>query len=192
MQRSYDALDKEGEGPADRQIDLDIPRCHQYHALLASPEGHRKLRRLLKAWVFAQKGHQVYWQGRSLSPFVHPLSSIHLSSSIFFIIFILHSFIDASLMHFRCMAIVLIVDSCMPLHCMNGAGLDSLLAPFLTLNFEREARAYWCLHSLTSRYLPNFFLPDNTVPLQEHLATFRQLLAYHGTYITSPSLLIMP
>jgi TBC domain-containing protein kinase-like protein len=63
MQRSYDALDKEGEGPADRQIDLDIPRCHQYHPLLASPEGHRKLRRLLKAWVFAQKGHQVYWQG---------------------------------------------------------------------------------------------------------------------------------
>jgi hypothetical protein len=63
-------------------------------------------------------------------------------------------------------------------------GLDSLLAPFLTLNFEREARAYWCLHSLTSRYLPNFFLPDNTIPLQEHLATFRQLLAYHGTHRT--------
>jgi TBC domain-containing protein kinase-like protein len=63
MQRSYDALDKEGEGPADRQIDLDIPRCHQYNPLLASPEGHRKLRRLLKAWVLAQQGHQVYWQG---------------------------------------------------------------------------------------------------------------------------------
>lgn len=126
MQRSYDALDKEGEGPADRQIDLDIPRCHQYNPLLASPEGHRKLRRLLKAWVLAQQGHQVYWQG-----------------------------------------------------------LDSLLAPFLTLNFEREARAYWCLHSLTSRYLPNFFLPDNTIPLQEHLATFRQLLAYHDPQLAT-------
>src|SRR4051812_26828629 len=63
----------------------------------------------------------------------------------------------------------------------HTAGLDSLLAPFLTLNFDREARSYWCLHALTSRYLPNFFLPDNTIPLQEHLATFRQLLAYHGT-----------
>ncbi|ELR15717.1 TBC domain containing protein [Acanthamoeba castellanii str. Neff] len=125
-ERSYDALDKEGEGPADRQIDLDIPRCHQYNPLLASPEGHRKLRRLLKAWVLAQQGHQVYWQG-----------------------------------------------------------LDSLLAPFLTLNFEREARAYWCLHSLTSRYLPNFFLPDNTIPLQEHLATFRQLLAYHDPQLAT-------
>jgi hypothetical protein len=44
------------------QIDVDIPRCHQYHVLMASPEGHRKLRRLLKAWV-AANDKLVYWQG---------------------------------------------------------------------------------------------------------------------------------
>ena len=44
------------------QIDVDIPRCHQYHPLMASPEGHHKLRSLLKAWV-AVNDKLVYWQG---------------------------------------------------------------------------------------------------------------------------------
>lgn len=37
----YDELDKVTTTPTDRQIDVDIPRCHQYHQLLSSPEGHR-------------------------------------------------------------------------------------------------------------------------------------------------------
>ncbi len=53
---------QESEGPADRQIELDIPRCHQYHPMLSSPEGHRKFRRILKAWVKANINF-VYWQG---------------------------------------------------------------------------------------------------------------------------------
>src|SRR5262245_42385144 len=56
-------LDKESPGPWDRQIELDIPRCHQYHPLLSSPDGHRKLRRVLKAWVIANQNSLVYWQG---------------------------------------------------------------------------------------------------------------------------------
>lgn len=44
------------------QIEVDIPRCHQYDELLSSPEGHLKLKRLLKAWVTAHP-HYVYWQG---------------------------------------------------------------------------------------------------------------------------------
>jgi TBC domain-containing protein kinase-like protein len=47
----------------DRQLDLDIPRCHQYHELLSTPLGHLKLRRVLKAWIRKEKGTQVYWQG---------------------------------------------------------------------------------------------------------------------------------
>lgn len=47
----------------DRQLDLDIPRCHQYHELLSTPIGHQKLRRVLKAWIKKEKGKQVYWQG---------------------------------------------------------------------------------------------------------------------------------
>ncbi|KAL6043352.1 TBCK protein kinase [Balamuthia mandrillaris] len=119
VEKIYDSYDKDSEGPADRQIELDVPRCHQYHPLLSSPEGHRKLRRVLKAWVAANKD-LVYWQG-----------------------------------------------------------LDSLLAPFLVLNFQNEAMAFCCLQNLTSKYLHDFFLPDNTIPLQQHLATFRQVLAYH-------------
>lgn len=59
---SYEAVDKLTPTQTDRQIDVDIPRCHQYDELLSSPEGHRKLKRLLKAWVKAHPQY-VYWQG---------------------------------------------------------------------------------------------------------------------------------
>ena len=58
----YAAVDKETASPVDRQIEVDIPRCHQYSELLASPEGHRKLKRVLKAWV-VDNPELVYWQG---------------------------------------------------------------------------------------------------------------------------------
>lgn len=50
------------ETATDRQIAVDIPRCHQYDLLLASSEGHRKFMRVLKAWVVAHP-ILVYWQG---------------------------------------------------------------------------------------------------------------------------------
>ncbi|CAG8617058.1 3661_t:CDS:10 [Paraglomus brasilianum] len=59
-QAVYDAYDKESE--IDRQIDVDVPRCHQYNQLLSSPVGHEKLKRLLKCFIKANKT-QVYWQG---------------------------------------------------------------------------------------------------------------------------------
>lgn len=59
---SYEAIDKVTSTPTDRQIEVDIPRCHQYDELLSSLEGHRKLKRLLKAWVQAHPQY-VYWQG---------------------------------------------------------------------------------------------------------------------------------
>ncbi|XP_013107196.1 TBC domain-containing protein kinase-like protein [Stomoxys calcitrans] len=59
---SYDKIDKFTPTSTDRQIEVDIPRCHQYDELLSSPEGHAKLKRLLKAWVTAHP-HYVYWQG---------------------------------------------------------------------------------------------------------------------------------
>lgn len=104
---------------SDHQIDLDIPRCHQYHPLLSSEEGHKKMRRILKAWVEYNPG-MAYWQG-----------------------------------------------------------LDSLLAPFVTLNYNNEARAFGCLQEMVRRYLQNFFLKENASFLQGHLLIFRQLIAYH-------------
>lgn len=44
------------------QIEVDIPRCHQYNELLSSGEGHKKLKRILKAWV-QKNSNYVYWQG---------------------------------------------------------------------------------------------------------------------------------
>lgn len=60
--KSYDGIDKVTMTNTDRQIDVDIPRCHQYDELLSSPEGHTKLKRLLKAWVTSHPQY-VYWQG---------------------------------------------------------------------------------------------------------------------------------
>lgn len=48
------------------QIEVDIPRCHQYDELLSSPQGHIKFRRVLKAWVVSHPD-LVYWQGQSFS-----------------------------------------------------------------------------------------------------------------------------
>ncbi|XP_050098925.1 TBC domain-containing protein kinase-like protein [Anopheles aquasalis] len=58
----YERLDKCSPTHTDRQIEVDIPRCHQYNELLSAPEGHAKLKRLLKAWVTAHPQY-VYWQG---------------------------------------------------------------------------------------------------------------------------------
>jgi TBC domain-containing protein kinase-like protein len=58
-QAIYNSIDKDSPAPIDRQIDLDIPRCHQYHPLLATEEGHAKMRRILKCWVAANAGKLV-------------------------------------------------------------------------------------------------------------------------------------
>ncbi|KAG0288524.1 hypothetical protein BGZ96_007729 [Linnemannia gamsii] len=58
----YSDFDKYTEKPTDRQIELDVPRCHQYNQLMFSPSGHEKMKRLLKCWVEANE-HLVYWQG---------------------------------------------------------------------------------------------------------------------------------
>lgn len=41
---------------------MDIPRCHEYDYLMASPQAHIKLKRILKAWVLSNP-NLVYWQG---------------------------------------------------------------------------------------------------------------------------------
>ncbi|KAK5650705.1 hypothetical protein RI129_001734 [Pyrocoelia pectoralis] len=61
-QEEYIKIDKETPTPTDRQIEVDIPRCHQYNELLSSSEGHRKLKRVLKAWIY-KNSQYVYWQG---------------------------------------------------------------------------------------------------------------------------------
>uniref|UniRef100_A0A671SJT5 TBC domain-containing protein kinase-like protein n=1 Tax=Sinocyclocheilus anshuiensis TaxID=1608454 RepID=A0A671SJT5_9TELE len=62
IRSKYDGIDKDTPIPTDRQIEVDIPRCHQYDELLSSPQGHIKFRRVLKAWVVSHPD-LVYWQG---------------------------------------------------------------------------------------------------------------------------------
>lgn len=100
---------------------MDIPRCHQYDKLLSSKDGHRKFKRVLKAWVVSHP-RLVYWQG-----------------------------------------------------------LDSLCAPFLSLNFNNEALAYSCLSAFISKYLHKFFLKDNSPVMQEYLSVFSHMIAFHDT-----------
>lgn len=59
----YESIDKTIPVATDRQISVDIPRCHQYNDLMASPQGHQKLARILKAWLNYNSSKYVYWQG---------------------------------------------------------------------------------------------------------------------------------
>ncbi|XP_072385061.1 TBC domain-containing protein kinase-like protein [Diabrotica undecimpunctata] len=121
----YMKLDKYTLTPTDRQIEVDIPRCHQYNELLSSSEGHNKLKRILKAWV-SKNSQYVYWQG-----------------------------------------------------------LDSLTAPFLYLNFNDEAKAFSCLSLFVPKYLHKFFLKDNSAVIEEYLAKFSQLIAFHDPFLAN-------
>jgi len=64
-------------------------------------------------------------------------------------------------------------------------GLDSLTAPFLYLNFNNEALAYSCLKAFIDKYLYKFFLRDNSAVIQEYLAKFSQLIAFHDPELHS-------
>ena len=58
-------------------------------------------------------------------------------------------------------------------------GLDSLCAPFLHLNFNNEAIAFACLTRFIRKYAARFFLKDNSLVIQEYLAVFSHLVAFH-------------
>ena len=90
------------------KLDVDIPRCHQYHPLLSSPQGHCKLKNVLKSWVIAETGKYVYWQG-----------------------------------------------------------LDSLCAPFVSLNFNDDALAFASMRQFVNNFCPGFFVADNSLLMRE-------------------------
>eukprot|EP00743_Colponemidia_sp_Colp-15_P012485 GILK01014239.1.p1 GENE.GILK01014239.1~~GILK01014239.1.p1 ORF type:complete len:913 (+),score=147.65 GILK01014239.1:42-2741(+) len=57
-------------------------------------------------------------------------------------------------------------------------GLDSVCTPLLYLNFDNEANAFCCLQSVTTSYIRDFFLPDNSRHTSRHLILFKQLLTF--------------
>lgn len=58
----FETIDTDAPNCNDRQIAVDIPRCHQYDPSLCSSEGHSKLMRVVKAWL-STNPTMVYWQG---------------------------------------------------------------------------------------------------------------------------------
>ncbi|KAF2073743.1 hypothetical protein CYY_004945 [Polysphondylium violaceum] len=68
----YYSINLDQKGPNDKQFELDIPRCHQYHPLLSSKQGHSQLFRILKAWSLLNIEKGCYWQGLDnvASPFL--------------------------------------------------------------------------------------------------------------------------
>lgn len=67
----WNEINTDVEGPSDRQIEVDVPRCNARHESIGTPEGRRKLTRVLKAWVATNPGLE-YWQGLDslAAPFV--------------------------------------------------------------------------------------------------------------------------
>ncbi|XP_046918189.2 LOW QUALITY PROTEIN: TBC domain-containing protein kinase-like protein [Dermatophagoides farinae] len=123
----FEQIDKISKTTTDRQIAVDIPRCHQYNDLLASAEGHRKLTRILKAWLaYNESNGEVYWQG-----------------------------------------------------------LDSLAAPFVILNFNNESQAFACFDHFVRKYLHGFFQKDNSAAIQEYLALFQVIIAFHDPVLSN-------
>lgn len=120
IQACYAAIDKDSEHATDRQIAVDIPRCHQYNYLLSSSQGHRKFKRVLKSWVISHP-HLVYWQGAPPTPPPFPLPLPPLLSLL------------TSLLPTGHVVALLYLISLL-------AGLDSLCAPFLALNFSNEGK----------------------------------------------------
>ncbi|KAM9986408.1 hypothetical protein ACTFIY_010833 [Dictyostelium cf. discoideum] len=68
----YNSINLDVKGPNDKQFELDIPRCHQYHPLLSSRQGHVQLFKILKAWSLLNLEKGCYWQGLDnvASPFL--------------------------------------------------------------------------------------------------------------------------
>ncbi|CCD66520.2 TBC domain-containing protein kinase-like protein [Caenorhabditis elegans] len=62
--RDYLNLDVLASHSSDRQLEVDIPRCHQYDSYMTTPAIQESLRKVLKGWqIVTESQHFVYWQG---------------------------------------------------------------------------------------------------------------------------------
>lgn len=134
--------------------------------MLASPEGRRKLRRILKCWV-AVNSDLTYWQGMCYFELCVMLSTTRLAGS--------------------CVACVWMwIDLCVTDEGVCWTlGVDSLCAPFLTLHFNSEATAFGCLHRLVQSHLRPLFEINNPAGLQSEVREAPpQVLAFEGQWLT--------
>ncbi|UMM19121.1 hypothetical protein L5515_014870 [Caenorhabditis briggsae] len=61
---TYLNLDLLAPHSSDRQLEVDIPRCHQYDSFMTTPAVQESLRKVLKGWqIITESDNYVYWQG---------------------------------------------------------------------------------------------------------------------------------
>ncbi|MFH4978876.1 hypothetical protein AB6A40_005585 [Gnathostoma spinigerum] len=77
LAQTFPVIDTFTEQTADRQLMVDIPRCHQYDELMASPSARSMMKRLLKTWLLSHKQY-VYWQG--LDSLAAPFLLLHFNN----------------------------------------------------------------------------------------------------------------
>ncbi|CAI2355667.1 unnamed protein product [Caenorhabditis sp. 36 PRJEB53466] len=56
-------LDLMSPHESDRQLDVDLPRCHQYDRNMTTPHVQDSLRKIIKGWLLIPGCEHVYWQG---------------------------------------------------------------------------------------------------------------------------------
>ncbi|XP_019485638.1 PREDICTED: TBC domain-containing protein kinase-like protein, partial [Hipposideros armiger] len=161
----YDAIDKDTPIPTDRQIEVDIPRCHQYDELLSSPEGHAKFRRVLKAWVVSHPD-LVYWQGNFTFQF-------------------LRLFLNQSNLPHSNSSNELSAAATLPLIIRERDTEYQLNRIILFDRLLKESLAYACMSAFIPKYLYNFFLKDNSHVIQEYLTVFSQMIAFHDPELSN-------
>lgn len=148
-----------------KQIDVDLPRCHQENAILASTEGQTCLRFVLEAWLETHLQSSDYCQG---------LDSL---AAPFVTLFFHRCCVNTDLSETARDQVVDPADACDP-QADEAAGLECSQnkrgAPCMRLAVQP---AYCCLVAFTGRFLDQIFASGSTSMLRAQLAEFSELLS---------------
>ena len=143
------------------QIEVDIPRCHQYHELLSSPAAHAKFKRVLKAWVVSHPQY-VYWQG--LDSLSAPFLALNFNNEGKLSHFVLYFKSSMLKINPQSLYWIIYIHLYFYLHFMQSCNLNAVLLLHVIIFFS--ALAYSCLSAFIPKYLHNFFLKDNSQVIQ--------------------------
>ncbi|KAM3725988.1 TBC domain-containing protein kinase-like protein [Dirofilaria immitis] len=183
VEKHFIAVDTFSPHVSDRQLLVDIPRCHQYDDLMASPIAHHKLKRLLKAWLLLHENY-VYWQGLDslAAPFL-VLNFTHLAGAYS----CLESFVSLYLHDFFLQDNSSVVQEYLAIFFHLLAFMDAALYTHLsTMDFRPELFAIPWFLTCFAHILPLhklfyvwdvLLLSDSSFPLFVGLAIMEQLRA---------------
>eukprot|EP01048_Picozoa_sp_COSAG05_P004738 COSAG05_NODE_266_length_12619_cov_81.601677_9_plen_913_part_00 len=148
-----------------KQLAADVPRCHQYHPIMASAEGQLCLRRTLEGWLRAHPEYS-YWQGIDslAAPFV--VMHFHRARRVAAINTGARAELMATLVGVGSQSAVVTVAA------VNSSDSESWLHP--AVNAARN-----CLDAWTRLHLCGMFGPGGIGLLRERLSNLAALLRQH-------------